>query len=103
MTSDHIRGYEKIVNGHLATAETVAAGLADCGIGIEAAARASDLDFLPLNEEPYDLVIPITSSTCPPSSLSSTCSRRGTSTARWNPSAATIPRRWARPPSSPPC
>jgi hypothetical protein len=48
-------------------------------------------------------VIPITSSTCPPSSLSSTCSRRGTSTARWNPSAATIPRRWARPPSSPPC
>jgi molybdate-binding protein/DNA-binding XRE family transcriptional regulator len=53
-----IHGYEKIVNGHLAAAEAVAAGLADCGIGIEAAARASELDFLLLNEEPYDLVIP---------------------------------------------
>ena len=32
--------------------------MADCGIGIEASARANDLDFLALNEEPYDLVIP---------------------------------------------
>lgn len=53
-----IHGYDTIVNGHLAAAETVAAGLADCGIGIEAAAHASELDFLLLNEEPYDLVIP---------------------------------------------
>jgi putative molybdopterin biosynthesis protein len=36
----------------------VASGMADCGIGIEASARANDLDFLSLNEEPYDLVIP---------------------------------------------
>ena len=55
---EKIHGYEKTVHGHLAAAETVAAGLADCGIGIEAAARASELDFLLLNEEPYDLVIP---------------------------------------------
>ncbi len=54
----HVHGYDKIVNGHLATAETIAAGLVDCGIGIEAAARANELDFLLLNEEPYDLVIP---------------------------------------------
>ncbi len=53
-----IHGYDKVVGGHLAAAETIAAGLADCGIGIEAAARASELDFLLLNEEPYDLVIP---------------------------------------------
>ncbi|MBN2238198.1 MAG: helix-turn-helix domain-containing protein [Dehalococcoidales bacterium] len=53
-----IYGYDRMVNGHLATAETVAAGLADCGIGIEAAARATELDFLLLSEEPYDLVIP---------------------------------------------
>jgi putative molybdopterin biosynthesis protein len=53
-----IHGYDRIVKGHLATGETVAAGLADCGIGIEAAARANELDFLLLNEEPYDLVIP---------------------------------------------
>jgi putative molybdopterin biosynthesis protein len=54
----NIHGYERIVNGDLATAEVVAAGLADCGIGIEASARANALDFLSLNEEPYDLVIP---------------------------------------------
>ncbi len=53
-----IRGYDVAVNGHLAAAETVAAGLVDCGIGIEAADRAIELDFMPLNEEPYDLVIP---------------------------------------------
>jgi putative molybdopterin biosynthesis protein len=56
--ADHIRGYDMAVNGHLAAAETIAAGLVDCGIGIEAAARANDLDFMLLNEEPYDLVIP---------------------------------------------
>ena len=56
--SKNIHGYDKIVHGDLATAEMVAAGLADCGIGIEASARANELDFLSLNEEPYDLVIP---------------------------------------------
>jgi putative molybdopterin biosynthesis protein len=58
ISAKNIRGYERIVNGDLATAEMVAAGLADCGIGIEASARANELDFLSLNEEPYDLVIP---------------------------------------------
>ncbi len=56
--ADQIHGYDMAVNGHLAAAQTVAAGLVDCGIGIEAAARANELDFMPLNEEPYDLVIP---------------------------------------------
>jgi putative molybdopterin biosynthesis protein len=54
----NIHGYERIIHGDLATAEIVAAGMADCGIGIEASARANELDFLTLNEEPYDLVIP---------------------------------------------
>jgi molybdate-binding protein/DNA-binding XRE family transcriptional regulator len=58
ISANDIHGYDKVVHGHLSTGETVAAGLADCGIGIEAAARASELDFLPLNDEPYDLVIP---------------------------------------------
>jgi molybdate-binding protein len=31
---------------------------ADCGMGIYAAARALDLDFIPIAEERYDLVIP---------------------------------------------
>ena len=58
ISAKNIHGYERIVHGDLATAEMVAAGLADCGIGIEASARANELDFLSLNEEPYDLVIP---------------------------------------------
>jgi len=36
----------------------VASGAADCGMGIRAAARALDLDFVPLDHERYDLVIP---------------------------------------------
>ena len=58
ISAKNIHGYGRIVHGDLATAEMVAAGLADCGIGIEASARANELDFLSLNEEPYDLVIP---------------------------------------------
>ena len=58
ISAKNIHGYERIVHGDLATAEIVAAGMADCGIGIEASARANELDFLSLNEEPYDLVIP---------------------------------------------
>ena len=34
-------------------------GAADCGLGILGAARALDLDFVPLFNERYDLVIPV--------------------------------------------
>jgi len=53
-----ITGYERIEVTHLAVAFAVAAGTADVGLGIMAAARALDLDFLPLLKERYDLVIP---------------------------------------------
>jgi putative molybdopterin biosynthesis protein len=36
----------------------VASGRADCGLGIAAAAQALGLDFIPLFQERYDLVIP---------------------------------------------
>jgi putative molybdopterin biosynthesis protein len=36
----------------------VASGRADCGLGIAAAAQALDLEFIPLFQERYDLVIP---------------------------------------------
>jgi putative molybdopterin biosynthesis protein len=39
-------------------AAAIASGRADCGLGIAAAAQALDLDFLPLFQERYDLVIP---------------------------------------------
>ena len=43
---------------HLAGAAAVASGVADCGLGIRAAARALEMDFVPAEWERYDLVIP---------------------------------------------
>ena len=39
-------------------AAAVASGVADVGLGIMAAARALNLDFIPLASEQYELVIP---------------------------------------------
>ncbi len=43
-------------HSHLAVAAGVASGTADAGCGIEAAARAFQLDFVPLAQEDYHLV-----------------------------------------------
>lgn len=53
-----IKGYERQEYTHLAVAAAVQSGTADCGLGILAAARALRLDFVPLFNEEYDLVIP---------------------------------------------
>lgn len=53
-----IQGYDRQEFTHLAVAAAVKSGAADCALGILAAARALDLDFAPLGEERYDLVIP---------------------------------------------
>jgi putative molybdopterin biosynthesis protein len=53
-----IRGYEREQYTHLAVAADVASGAADVGLGILAAARALGLDFVPLFNEQYQLVIP---------------------------------------------
>lgn len=55
-----VRGYAQEEYTHLAVAAAIASGRADCGLGIAAAAQALDLDFVPLFEEDYDLVIPAT-------------------------------------------
>jgi len=55
---DMIRGYGREEFTHLAVAAAVTTGRADCGLGIQAAAVALELDFLPLFSERYDLVIP---------------------------------------------
>lgn len=52
-----IPGYSREEHTHLAVAAAVAAGRADTGLGILAAARAFELDFVPVAEEPYDLVL----------------------------------------------
>jgi putative molybdopterin biosynthesis protein len=54
-----VRGYGREVSSHLAVAEAVASGGADTGPGILAVARTAGLDFIPLQEERYDLVIPL--------------------------------------------
>ena len=53
-----VHGYEREVVTHLAVAVDVASGVADCGLGIAAAAKALGLDFVPVADERYDLVIP---------------------------------------------
>jgi putative molybdopterin biosynthesis protein len=50
-------GYSREEHTHLAVAAAVAAGRADTGMGILAAARAFGLDFIPVAQEPYDLVL----------------------------------------------
>lgn len=53
-----VRGYqEPPAAGHLAAAWRVANGLADCCVATRSAARAFDLDFVPLAAERYDLAI----------------------------------------------
>ena len=57
-SGDQVSGYDREEYTHLAVAAAVAAGRADCGLGILAAARAFGLDFVPVAWEPYDLVLP---------------------------------------------
>lgn len=53
---EHIEGYTHTEPSHTSVAQAVAANLADVGLGIEVAARARQLDFVPLLEESYVLV-----------------------------------------------
>ncbi len=55
--SDAIDGYTREEHTHLGVAAAIAAGRADAGLGIVAAARAFGLDVVPVADEPYDLVM----------------------------------------------
>ncbi|MGL5513787.1 MAG: substrate-binding domain-containing protein, partial [Sporomusa sp.] len=52
-----IVGYEKEVSTHMAVAASIAGGIADTGMGIRAAATALGLDFIPVAQERYDLIL----------------------------------------------
>ncbi|MBN2060364.1 MAG: molybdopterin biosynthesis protein, partial [Deltaproteobacteria bacterium] len=56
--AEDINGYEHDEFTHMAVAVDVLSGAADCGMGIYAAAKALELDFIPLVREQYDLIIP---------------------------------------------
>lgn len=53
---EQIRGYEREEVTHMAVAVAVASGLVDAGLGIKSAAKALGLDFVPVEQEDYDLV-----------------------------------------------
>lgn len=53
-----IAGYGTEEFTHMSVAVAVLSGSADAGLGIYAAAKALDLDFIPVVTETYDLVIP---------------------------------------------
>ncbi len=55
-----ILGYEHEEYTHMSVAAAVANGSVDAGMGIRAAADALQLDFIPVTEERYDLIIPET-------------------------------------------
>ena len=57
LAPDAITGYAREEPTHLAVAAAVAAGRADAGLGIMAAAAPFGLDFVPVAREPYDLVV----------------------------------------------
>lgn len=56
---EEISGYEREAATHMAAAAAIAGGSADAGMGIESAARAMGLDFIPIGPEEYDFAIPV--------------------------------------------
>ncbi|MDL2298789.1 molybdopterin biosynthesis protein MoeA [Synergistaceae bacterium OttesenSCG-928-D05] len=55
---EDVKGYAQQCSTHMEAANRVHTGLADATLGIKSAADALGLDFIPLAEEPYELVIP---------------------------------------------
>jgi putative molybdopterin biosynthesis protein len=58
LSPDRINGYTSEEFTHMNVAVAVLSGTADAGLGIFAAAKALNLDFIPVVTEQYDLIIP---------------------------------------------
>lgn len=58
LDGDDIKGYREDEYTHMAVAVAVLSNKVDVGLGIKSAAKALKLDFVPLVEERYDLLIP---------------------------------------------
>ncbi len=56
--AEKITGYEISVKTHSEAASLIEAGKADVSLGLQAAAHQHGLDFIPLFEERYDLILP---------------------------------------------
>ena len=57
ITPRQINGYDRVTAGHLPAARLVRQGEVDCCISTRAVARALALDFIPLAQKPYHLVL----------------------------------------------
>ncbi len=57
VSRQQVYGYDREAISHLSVAAAVAGGTADAGLGIYSAAQAMGLDFVPIAEERYDLLI----------------------------------------------
>jgi putative molybdopterin biosynthesis protein len=55
---DQVNGYEREEYTHMNVASAIVSKSADTGLAIRAAAVALDLDFIPVAEERYDLILP---------------------------------------------
>lgn len=55
---EKISGYDREMTTHMAVAAAVSSGSADVGVGVLSAAKAMDLDFVPIGEEEYDFAVP---------------------------------------------
>ena len=58
ISPEEIKGYDREASTHMAVAALVGSDSADVGMGIQSAAKAMDLDFIPIGEEEYDFAIP---------------------------------------------
>jgi putative molybdopterin biosynthesis protein len=56
--AEQVSGYERVVKTHSEAARLIATNQADAALGLQAAAHQHHLDFIPLFEERYDLVLP---------------------------------------------
>ncbi|MBR2028375.1 MAG: molybdopterin biosynthesis protein [Oscillospiraceae bacterium] len=56
---DSIKGYDREGATHMAVAAAIAGDSADAGMGILSAAKALNLDFIPVGNEEYDFAVPV--------------------------------------------
>jgi molybdate-binding protein/DNA-binding XRE family transcriptional regulator len=58
LEKNQVNGYDRLAASHFHVARLIAEGQADAGVGVRYAANYYGLDFLPLQEARYDLVVP---------------------------------------------
>lgn len=59
ISPESITGYQREMTTHMAVAAAVESGSADAGLGVMSAAKAMDLDFIPVGDEEYDFAVPV--------------------------------------------